>query len=164
MGVDMRFLLKAGIKGKTILELESIKFQVDMFASFSPELQESMLIGSLISGMQDETTSKEEQVAAVQAQLLEMLKMWKDGSEVELTEYLGLDEDLQSDDPLVQEYNNKMIVDRNKAMAENIIKYLTGPQDGGDYFVVVGAAHLLGEVGLVQLLTDAGYTVERIIQ
>jgi len=32
----------------------------------------------------------------------------------------------------------------------------------GTYFVVVGAAHLLGDKGIIQLLKDRGYSVEQL--
>ncbi|MCL1858960.1 MAG: TraB/GumN family protein [Oscillospiraceae bacterium] len=45
-------------------------------------------------------------------------------------------------------------------MVEKIIEFLTEGED--DYFVVVGAAHMVGRDGIVKLLIKAGYKVERI--
>ncbi|WP_426253101.1 TraB/GumN family protein [Paenibacillus pabuli] len=38
--------------------------------------------------------------------------------------------------------------------------YLTNGK-GEEYFIVVGAAHYLGDQGIVKLLEDKGYAVER---
>ena len=47
----------------------------------------------------------------------------------------------------------------NLKMAETAEHYIT---DGKTVFYVVGLAHMLGEGGLVQLLKQSGYTVERV--
>jgi hypothetical protein len=44
-------------------------------------------------------------------------------------------------------------------MAQKIDGYL---KTSGTYFVVVGAAHLLGDKGIIQLLKDKGYSVEQL--
>ncbi|MCW8196580.1 TraB/GumN family protein [Proteobacteria bacterium 005FR1] len=52
---------------------------------------------------------------------------------------------------------NVLIVQRNISMTEKIRTYL---QDGeGEYFVVVGSAHYLGEGSIVELLRKQGYEV-----
>ena len=58
-----------------------------------------------------------------------------------------------------EEYNTKMITERNLSMADTAEEYLTR---GGTGFFVVGAAHILGEGGCVELLTERGYAVDRV--
>lgn len=54
----------------------------------------------------------------------------------------------------------KLITGRNVTMAEKIRGYL---EDGsGDYFVVVGSAHYLGEGSVVDLLREQGYQVNAV--
>jgi hypothetical protein len=53
----------------------------------------------------------------------------------------------------------KLLDDRNVKMAEKIDGYL---KEKGPTFVCVGAAHLVGEKGLVKLLTAKGYKVEQV--
>lgn len=52
----------------------------------------------------------------------------------------------------------KMIVDRNIRMAERAAPLLKT----GNAFIAVGALHLIGEQGLVELFRKEGYTVTRL--
>lgn len=58
------------------------------------------------------------------------------------------------------EYNKAMLIDRNIGMADKIDGYLKSDKKA-EYFIVVGAAHYLGEHGVIKLLEDKGYTVVR---
>lgn len=51
-----------------------------------------------------------------------------------------------------------MLDDRNLAWMEDMRSYL----ERGDVFVAVGAAHLFGDMGLIELLRAEGVTVERV--
>jgi len=50
-----------------------------------------------------------------------------------------------------------LYIQRNIDMADTIDDYSTA--QAGNYFVVVGSAHLLGEGSVVALLREKGYTV-----
>lgn len=52
-----------------------------------------------------------------------------------------------------------MLTDRNKGMADKAEEYMN---DGKKVFFMAGAAHMYGDDGIVQLLKDRGYTVERV--
>ena len=52
-----------------------------------------------------------------------------------------------------------MVDDRNYGMAEAAAGYL---RSGDTVFMAVGTGHLVGDVGLIQLLQDAGFTAERV--
>ncbi|WP_225999808.1 TraB/GumN family protein [Paenibacillus sp. BJ-4] len=58
-----------------------------------------------------------------------------------------------------EKYNQAMLIDQNIGMADKIDGYLKNGKNE-EYFIVVGAAHYLGEIGIVKLLEDKGYTVE----
>lgn len=45
-------------------------------------------------------------------------------------------------------------------MTETVEAYLNA-ENPTSYFVVVGAAHMLGETGIITLLLEAGYNVTR---
>ena len=51
---------------------------------------------------------------------------------------------------------DKLFFSRNRKMADKIKTYL---QKEGDFFVVVGAGHLVGDRSVVDLLRAEGYTV-----
>ncbi|MNP80414.1 TraB family protein [compost metagenome] len=59
-----------------------------------------------------------------------------------------------------EEYKKAMLVDRNIAMANKIEGYLNGT-DQSVYLIVVGAAHMLDDTGIVSLLEKKGFTVTR---
>lgn len=150
LGVDMYFLKKAnGVK--EIHELEGIQFQLDMMDSFSEELQVVQLQSSLTY---DEERYKEE--------LDQLFAAWKSGTEEDLLSFISYPDDLSDEERvLMEEYNKVMLDDRNVGMVNKIETYLTDTNPK-TYFVVVGAAHYVGEKGIVQLLEERGYRVERI--
>ncbi|MBB3114548.1 hypothetical protein FHS18_006669 [Paenibacillus phyllosphaerae] len=140
-GIDLYFVQKALERNIPIIELESYESQLNMFNNFSPELQELTLQAAL-NGFNEIDDSVDQ-----------MADMWKSGDEeglLELTEAMVVNE----------EYNKAMLVDRNKLMADKIDGYLKGTEKA-EYLIVVGAAHFLGEDGIIKLLEDKGYTVTR---
>ncbi|MCL2163243.1 MAG: TraB/GumN family protein [Oscillospiraceae bacterium] len=164
-GIDMYFLLKAGDAEKNILQLESIESQITMMSSFSDELQEMLLseVLSVALGSDEEDESEEEEQAQAEdlsTLLQEALKAMKTGDEAAIIELFGID--AETDDPLSIEYNQKMMTERDAAMAEKIAGYLEEETNSGDYFIVVGAAHLLSKKSVIAQLSDMGYEVERI--
>ncbi len=62
------------------------------------------------------------------------------------------------DNPKLEPIMKKLFDDRNVKMLSKIEKYL---QSNQSHFVVVGAGHMVGEKGLVQLLRDKGLKVEQ---
>jgi hypothetical protein len=61
----------------------------------------------------------------------------------------------ESEDDSEALFQQFLIVDRNRTMAERVMPILAD----GNAFVAVGALHLPGEDGLIELLRKAGYTV-----
>ncbi|MDQ0116102.1 TraB/GumN family protein [Paenibacillus harenae] len=140
-GIDMNFLAQAIERKVPIVELESIEFQLKMLDGFSAELQEEMLATSI------------ENYYATESGIDELSEMWVTGDEEKLmaiTNETGEHEEL----------NKAMLTDRNIPMVDKIEGYLKD-EDGETYFVVVGAAHMLGEDGIVPLLEKKGYKVIR---
>ncbi len=151
-GIDMTLLNMAKDEEKTILEVESVEFQYNMLASFSPELQEALLQEAV-----DTYGSPQ-----VKVYMDNLLKSWCEGDEATLLIYLE-EENSESPDPemqkLLEEFNTAMETDRNIAMAdyaENILK------SEDKVFICVGMAHILGEGAMVDLLQQRGYTVEAV--
>lgn len=140
LGIDQYFLLQAIENGVSILELESIELQFNMFNGFSDELQEALLIETLNNFDAEESG-------------IDMLsEMWVTGDEEVLT---SLAEEM-AENP---EYYKAMLEDRNIPMVEKIEGYLNSDEPK-TYFVVVGALHMLGEHGIVTLLKEKGFTVD----
>jgi uncharacterized protein YbaP (TraB family) len=60
---------------------------------------------------------------------------------------------------LAKEYERLLYQDRNEGMATKVIAMLEGSEPT---FVAVGAGHLLGPTGLVELLQAKGYKLRRL--
>lgn len=140
-GVDLYFIQKALERQLPIIELESYESQLNMFNNFSAELQEKNLNATL------------DNIDVVGDSVDAMAEMWKTGNDEQLLELTNsFSEDA--------EYNQAMLIDRNVGMADKIDGYLKSGKNE-EYLIVVGAAHYLGEHGIVKLLEDKGYTVVR---
>ncbi|MGW7161961.1 TraB/GumN family protein [Paenibacillus taichungensis] len=140
-GVDLYFIQKAIERKLPVIELESYESQLGMFNDFSKELQEKTLKATL------------DNFDVLDDSVNQMAEMWKTGNDEQLLELTNS----FSDD---EEYNKAMLIDRNVGMADKIDGYLKNGK-GEEYFIVVGAAHYLGDHGVVKLLKDKGYTVIR---
>lgn len=157
-GVEERLTKLAHDQGKEILEVESSLFQIEMTTSWSEDLHEELLAGSV------EYTGE-----AYFAGVNELYEMWCAGNEAELYEYLSDEVDTseltaeelaeyEANKHLQEEYNKAMSIDRNEGMLKKAIEYM---ESGDVIFFAVGLAHLLDSTnGLVQALRDAGYQVE----
>lgn len=148
-GVDNRLLMRAEDSGKTILEVESNLFQIQMLTGWSEDLSLLLL---------EESVSTD--LASYLSGITELYEMWCSGDEATLTAYLN-EEDLsdltEEELKLYEEYNTAMSTDRDKDMIKKAISYL---ESGDTVFFAVGLAHVLAESGLVNGLREAGYTVE----
>ncbi|MEK4360163.1 TraB/GumN family protein [Paenibacillus sp. FSL M7-1455] len=140
-GIDLYFIQKAIERKIPVVELESYESQLSMFNGFSKELQEKNLNNALDNfDVLDDGVDK-------------MAQMWKTGNDEQLLE-------LTNSMAAEPEYNKAMLIDRNEKMAEKIDGYLKNGKKE-EYFIVVGAAHYLGEHGIIKLLQDKGYAVVR---
>jgi uncharacterized protein YbaP (TraB family) len=139
LGVDRHFFEKSERLGKKFQTLETLAEQLDIFASFSPTMQEAMLRDTLKS------------IDAEIGQLQTVAKAWQAGNAREL-ERIVLE-------PMMKEaaLYDAIIVRRNRNWVPKIETCLLN----GHCFVVVGAAHLLGPDGLLVALKQKGYAVEQ---
>lgn len=140
-GVDTYFLEQASEGPQSIVELESFRYQLNLFDELDPEIQRAFLMQTL------------EEIDGAEEKIEELVSAWESG------ELEGLEETLMADFGDYPELYQRIITDRNREWVEQLTGYL---EDGEqDYFVVVGALHMVGDEGVVELLRDAGYTVER---
>ncbi len=146
MGVDLYFLSMATGR-KSIIELEGIKYQIDMFDSFSAELQE----GYLMSVLEGEEASND--------LMGQMLKDWKSGDMEDLEQLVFAETEEESE--LEKEFNEKLWDVRNAHMVEKVLDMLEQDSEN-DYFLVVGAGHMLNDNGIVESLRNLGYEVEQV--
>jgi uncharacterized protein YbaP (TraB family) len=141
-GVDRYFLEKAAGE-KEIVELESFEEQISLFENIG---QEKFLAYTLFS------------LNTVERQADKLIRAWRCGDIKTLDDIIFEDEQTPFLDDIGDIYK-KVYYDRNKKMVDKIKKYLEGDDD---YFVVVGAGHLIGDKGIVTLLEHKGLIINRL--
>ena len=89
-------------------------------------------------------------------QIDEIVKLWKAGDADGMDEAM-IGESLR-EEPRVAPILEKILFERNVTMTEKIKEHLSA---GRSCFVVVGAAHFVGDRGIVRLLEKEGYRVRQ---
>ena len=141
LGIDKHFFDQARTDKKEILSLESIEYQVSLLEGMSSGNQESALLETI------------QELDLFKKEFGEIVKAWSHGESQKLDELL-----LESfkDYP---ELLNQLIVQRNKNWVPRIEEFLSHK---GNVLVVVGAAHLIGNKGVIEMLRQKGYVVEQL--
>lgn len=131
-----------------IEQLETLDQQVDMLDSLDPEL----LLGYSLQDFDDGAAEMEALIDAWRCADKRAL------SEQLFSEMLAVEQNSEDSEKAgMEELYERLYTDRNKVMADGIVRFIeTGK---GNWFVVVGSAHLLGEGSVVELLEARGYTV-----
>jgi len=146
LGIDKHFLDAAKATGKEVRALEEVADQLDIFLNLSNELEDIMMSEFL------------DQVDDIESTTEEMIALWRSGDAA------GMDAFMQSqmgEGPEMEEFYHTLITDRNIAMTEKIETWL---DEDEDVFVVVGAAHYSGGMGIVALLEAKGWVVGQVEQ
>jgi uncharacterized protein len=142
-GIDMYFLSKAEGK-KKILELESLDYQIDLLSKLSDKDQELLLLYTL------------KDLNILEQDLGKLTQAWTSGdtkgTESILTRSVSEDRRLSS-------IFEKLIYERNRKMVSKIEDFL---RTNEIYFVIVGAGHLVGNQGIIEILKGKGYLVEQL--
>jgi uncharacterized protein YbaP (TraB family) len=142
-GIDKYFMDKA-VGKKEIVELEGIGFQVELFDGFSKEENEKFLLSSIM------------EASRMKKEMNEMVDAWANGDTLKMERFLT--ENIGKYPELKGMYE-KILDGRNERMVEKIAVYL---KTGKRYFIVVGAAHMVGEKGIVRLLQKKGIPVKQL--
>ena len=141
-GIDNYFLSKASGK-KKIEELESIDYQINLFSNFSDNEQELFLLYTL----KDLNMLRQEVDNLTQAWIFGDTK----STESIITKKL--------EDKRISSIFEKLIYERNRNMALKIEDFLRKKET---HFVIVGAGHLVGNKGVIEMLRGKGYLVEQL--
>jgi uncharacterized protein YbaP (TraB family) len=139
-GVDHYLAGRAAKAGKPMAALETAAFQIGLMDQLSAGDQESMLRQSL------------REMDLLDKGLDQIVRSWAAG-DVHGLEKLLLD--------AMREYpavHQKIIVDRNRRWLPEIERIIA---QGENALVIVGAAHLVGKEGVIELLKARGYTLEQ---
>jgi uncharacterized protein len=136
LGIDFHYLMETIKDGQEVLELESFELQMETFARLDsfPDSYIDYSLESLHEGKK---------------MVDQMIKAWKIGDTLSISKILW-DEESQK----IEGYDELlkiMLDERNVGMTNKIEEYLNTNKT---YFVIVGAGHLLGEKGILQLLVN----------
>lgn len=152
-GMDRSLIQYCYEKQIPVRDVESAEFQYSLLAGFSDELN-LLLIESTLDNLDTYGESIDE-----------LYNAWLSGDYARIVEVLN--EETEEDEELTEEqialledYNDKLLTQRNLGMRDKALEWLKA---GDKVFFAVGAAHLVDEGGLVELLRAEGCTVEQIL-
>jgi len=142
-GIEMHFTSKA-LPKKRIEELESFEYQINLLSGFSGREQEMFLLETL------------KDVQAYEAEADALLRAWQTGDTKRLESIIMKN---GSDEGSLSQVYEKLMYQRNRNMTSKIEGYLKKRET---CFVIVGAGHLVGNRGIIELLKSKGYTIEQL--
>ena len=134
-GIETRMTANAQADGKTILGLEELAEQLAFMDNLDDETQRLFLLQSL------------EDATEVQDEVQSIVRAWRSGDTDTLEQLLleGLQET-----PLLFD---ALLTERNQNWVPKIIELSRQP---GNYLVIVGAMHLVGDNSVLRMLDDRG--------
>lgn len=151
-GIDMYFLKQAKKDDKEILEVESSEYQYNLLASLPDELFD-LLIRFYISYESASIKSTKQ-----------LYEAWLEGNSEKLTKLINSEtelnegfEEYENGEELMKDCNEKLMYTRNNEMSKKAEQYF---QEGKNVFIVVGAAHIVGDTGMATQLANMGYDVK----
>jgi uncharacterized protein YbaP (TraB family) len=141
LGLDRHFYDRARAADKRVQGLETLAFQLARFDDMPPRVQDRMLAQTL------------KEIEATRRSFVRIAEAWRMGDAAAIENIVLVD--LRSEPEMYQ----RLLVDRNRAWLPALEALLARPSPA---FVVVGAAHLVGADGLLQLLKAGGCAIEQL--
>ena len=141
LGVDRHFYDRAKAAGKEIIGLETFEEQIRLFDVLTEGQQDALILQML-----DDMEVFDEEFDRI-------LAAWRtgDAGQIEAT--------LLKSFEVYPDIFDSFISERNRKWLERIEAFLGQDKT---YLVVVGAGHLVGDVGLVKLLDEKGFDLEQL--
>ena len=139
-GVDIQLNTRAHAAHKSSVGLEPVEYQFGLFDTMSPADQETMVLQS-------------EPPDSAIAELTRIKDAWVAGDTA------ALDSIVNRATPGSARLMDELVTQRNRNWLPKIEAFLGGTDD---VLVVVGAAHLVGKQGLIEMLRARGYRVEQL--
>ena len=125
-------------------QLEKVQEQIDAFNSIPYGEQAKGLL---------ELIKEEQSAQKANNSTEELIQHYLDGN---LDSLIIIATDLQESKFTNQSFERIFLIDRNKIMTNRIVPIIKDQSA----FIAIGAAHLPGKEGVIQLLREKGYTVE----
>ena len=142
--LDVFFFKRGKLQDKNIVGLEKVQEQIDAFNSIPYEEQAKGLL---------ELIKEEQSAQKANNSTEELIQHYLDGN---LDSLIIIATDLQESKFTNQSFEQIFLIDRNKIMTNRIVPIIKDQSA----FIAIGAAHLPGKEGVIQLLREKGYTVE----
>jgi uncharacterized protein YbaP (TraB family) len=139
-GLDKHFFDRAKADRKSVQGLETAEFQISRFDGLTTAQQERLL-GQTLKDLDTEMLN-----------LTKLIQAWKTGDAATIERIVLQD---VKDDPQMYE---RLLVERNRNWLPELEALFNRPRRA---FVVVGAAHLVGPDGLLEMFKAKGYQVEQ---
>jgi uncharacterized protein YbaP (TraB family) len=146
-GVDVYLIKKARAELKPVVELEGAELQAKLMDSLSEAESRALFSGTL--GALESGLTGEQIDAMVQAWQIGDSRAFLDVSRVYNEKVAG-----------AAEFEDLFVWSRHEAMLKKIQGWLDGSRD--HRFIAVGALHLVGPKGLVEMLRQRGYVVRQV--
>ncbi|MCP4151518.1 MAG: TraB/GumN family protein [bacterium] len=143
-GIDMHFMNKAVAQQKKIMELEGAEFQFNLLDSFSKKENEKFLLSAIVES------------GDVKKEFNNLIAAWQCGDTTTMESLLVKS---FSQYPELLSFKNKLLDERNERMVDKLMDCF---KTGKNFLVIVGAAHMVGEKGLIQLLKKKGYSLKQL--
>ena len=140
-GVEGQLQRRARADGKPIQGIATLPEQMGALDGLSDEEQANFL-DAMVTQMQ-----------VLEAETASMLSAWRVGDTRKLAEQA---ENIYKASPVLHQ---ALLVERNRRWLPRVEKLL---REKDNYFVVVGAAHLVGNVGLLEMLKRDGFEVRQL--
>jgi len=137
-GVDKHFFPLARKAGKKIVPLETVDFQINLLTEFTKQEGELLM----------KTTLKD--LDTLKKDLPTLLTAWKTGDADGIEKVLN---EAMKESPAIYK---RLLTDRNRNWVPKIEELARGKRNA---VVIVGAGHLVGKEGVVELLKKKGWKV-----
>jgi len=145
-GLEEVFWDKATARNMPIIAIEDVFELNAMMANMSPALYEVLLESAL-------------DITTVAYGFDFLYSIWRSGDYDMMLDIMSASFEAFEDETLLAEWETVMLTVRDIQMADRASEFMA---DGKKVFFVVGAAHLIGEGSVIDLLAQRGYQVERI--
>jgi uncharacterized protein YbaP (TraB family) len=139
--MEQVIMQQAKERGKTIKGLETMAYQMSIFDTIPYKLQAMQLVKYVDEGGKDSSDKKEYE---------DLMQAYRD------QDLSKLEELTKSTDLGIANFTDILLYNRNK----NWVKKLKTILPNGSVVIAVGAGHLPGDKGVINLLKKAGYTVK----
>jgi uncharacterized protein YbaP (TraB family) len=140
-GVDRYFADRAIEQHKQIIGLETVDFHLDLLTSFPPD-EDDLVMKISLKDMEE-----------AKQNVGNILAAWQTGDSAAIEKFMN---DAVREAPAIFK---RLVTDRNRSWLPKIEELLRGDKNA---IVIVGAAHLAGDQGVVELLRKQGLKVTQL--